>query len=165
MISALEANEWALFRELRLSALEDSPDAFSPTYAETAVHDEAYWRDAARRFAENERAALLIARPRRGLVSAVADADDLGHIGAMWVDPAARDRKLGSALLDAGLEFLERVGCEAVELSVTETNVRAIGLYESRGFELTGAHEPLRESSELRNLYMRRRSAAGGGRT
>lgn len=89
-------------------------------------------------------------------MSATVDAERLGHIGAMWVDPDARERRLGSALLDRGIEHLTSLGCATIELSVTETNTRAQQLYESRGFVLTGDDEPLRNGSTLRNLFMRR---------
>lgn len=154
MITTLEGNEWELFRELRLGALRDAPDAFSPTYAETVTSDAKDWQRAARRFAHDDRAAMFIARPARGLMSAVADADDKGHIGAMWVTPSERREGLGAAMLDRGIAFLTELGCGAIELSVTETNIEAIRLYESREFVLTGHDEPLRESSSLRNLFM-----------
>ncbi len=155
LITPLEAHEWALFRSLRLRALAESPDAFSPTLEETEKTDEAAWRRIAGRFADGP-GGLLIARPADGLMSATLDSDGVGHIGAMWVAPDARDRRLGSALLDRGIEHLDTLGCTTIELSVTETNTRARKLYESRGFVLTGASEPLREGSMLENLYMRR---------
>lgn len=156
MITRLEADEWALFRTLRLAALEDTPDAFSPTHAETERHGADYWMRAARRFAVEPDRVLLIARPELGLMSAVRDDHGVGHIGAMWVAPAARGRGLGAALLDAGLRFLEERGVTVVELSVTETNTGAMALYRSRGFECTGESEPLRAGSPLANLFMRR---------
>ena len=154
LISELRPDEWRLFRRLRLAALAESPDAFSPTLAEAEKHDCSHWKSAAQRFASSSVSALLIARPEQGLVSAVRGNDGVGHIGAMWVRPDARGEGLGSALLDAALEFLCDCGC--VELSVTESNDSAIRLYERRGFEMAGAWEPLRDGSALRNLSMRR---------
>jgi ribosomal protein S18 acetylase RimI-like enzyme len=156
VITTLEAEEWQLFRVLRLAALEDEPDAFSPTHQQAVGHDSEYWQAAARRFAGDANMALFVARPARGLMSAVVSEDGVGHIGAMWVDPEARGQGLGGALLDAGLDFLDQRGVKAIELSVTETNDRAISLYESRGFRLTGISEPLRPASPLANLFMRR---------
>ena len=158
MIDALRAEEWMLLRDLRLAALSESPDAFSPTAEETSRLTESDWRTSADRFASRPSAAMLIARPADGLMSAVADDQGVGHIGAMWVSPEARRKKLGSALLDRGIEFLQRAGCATIELSVTETNFTARRLYGSRGFVLTGESEPLRISSPLANLFMRRES-------
>ncbi|HJL60721.1 MAG TPA: hypothetical protein QF517_02100 [Pseudomonadales bacterium] len=41
-IRTLQANEGLLLKKLRLSALQESPDAFSPTYDETSIHDDDY---------------------------------------------------------------------------------------------------------------------------
>ena len=154
LITPLGADEWALFRSLRLRALAESPDAFSPTLEATEKTAETAWRGIARRFADGP-GVLLIARPEDGLMSATLDSDGVGHIGAMWVAPEARDRRLGSALLDRGIEHLTALGCTTIELSVTETNTRAQKLYQSRGFVMTGTSEPLRAGSSLENLYMR----------
>ena len=158
LITPLTADEWALFRALRLRALAESPDAFSPTLAETEQIDETTWRDIAARFASG-RGVLLIARPDFGLMSATIDKHNIGHIGAMWVSPEARDRRIGAQLLDLGISHLETQGASIIELSVTETNTRAQALYQSRGFTMTGKDEPLREGSPLRNLFMRRLKA------
>lgn len=161
LISALHGDEAELLRELRLAALGESPDAFSPTLAETEPHPMAYWRAGAQRFADNDDAAMFIVRPAHGLVSATLDGGEagneakVGHIGAMWVDPRVRGQHLGSRLLDTAMAFLLDRGAHAVVLSVTETNTQAIALYQSRGFALTGEDEPLREGSSLRNLFMR----------
>ena len=155
LITPLEADEWQLFRTLRLHALEESPDAFSPTLEATLATDDDVWKRIARRFAEGP-GALFIARPDLGLMSAVPDDDGTGHIGAMWVSPEARNQRLGAALIDRGLEHLASIGCDVIELSVTETNTRAQRLYLSRGFAFTGHDEPLRDGSPLRNRFMRR---------
>ena len=160
MISRLLAHEWELLKTLRLASLKDEPDAFSPTWQDTAALGDDRWRAGAERFGVPA-VAMFILRPDRGLMSATCDIDGVGHIGAMWVQPSARDSGHGSALLDTGLDFLANCGCEMIELSVTETNVHALRLYESRGFELIGVDEPLRDGSPLRNLFMRWQTASG----
>ena len=90
-----------------------------------------------------------------GLGSAGRDEQGVGHIGAMWVDPVLRGNGIGARLFDTAVGFLRSRGCARIELSVTETNVQAIALYQSRGFALTGEFEPLRPGSPLKNLFMR----------
>ncbi len=155
MISALAAHEGPLFKGLRLGALRESPDSFAPLAAASEHEPDEYWQRAARRFAVNDDAQLFVLRPQDGLMSAVRSPDDIGHIGAMWVSPARRGEGCGRQLLSAGLDFLEHRGCHTVELSVTDSNLPAIALYESVGFVLTGDKEPLREGSALFNLSMR----------
>lgn len=65
----------------------------------------------------------------------------------MSLVPEARGRGGGRALLDAVIDHARSVGAHKVELEVWPDNVRAIGLYESAGFEVEGLK---------RNHYRRR---------
>jgi ribosomal protein S18 acetylase RimI-like enzyme len=155
-VRELREGEWSLLRELRLRALRDSPDAFSPLAEDVAREADDYWQRGARAFATGGQASLLVAEHEGravGLVSATA-AGGTGYIGAMWIEPAARGTGLGRALLDAACAALRARGCARLTLTVTETNAAAIALYESAGFALTGESKPLRPGSPLRNLEM-----------
>lgn len=158
-ITPLGGDEWQLLKHLRIAALTDTPDAFGPTAEHARAQPDSYWQTWAGRLDAARGLALFVLRVDGepcGLVSATTDRRGVGHIGAMWVAPAARGLHLGSRLLDRAVEFLTASGCSAIELSVTEGNAGPLALYRSRGFELTGAFEPLREGSAQKNLFMRR---------
>ncbi len=157
-IVALSADQWLDLKRLRIAALTESPDAFSPTAEDARARDEDYWQRAARRAAEADGFELFVVRragKALGLGSAQRDARGVGHIGAMWIDPELRGRGIGAQLFDTIVAYLRRLGCDVIDLSVTETNTSAIELYRSRGFVLTGQSEPLRPGSPLLNLFMR----------
>jgi ribosomal protein S18 acetylase RimI-like enzyme len=59
----------------------------------------------------------------------------LGFVGNMVVDEAHRRRGLGSAVLDAVTEFLDRAGCRRIELNATD---QGRPLYERHGFASIG---------------------------
>ncbi len=61
-----------------------------------------------------------------------------GEIANLAVDPNARGRGIGSALLDAALEEARRQKTDEVFLEVRNSNLRARQLYESRGFAEVG---------------------------
>jgi ribosomal-protein-alanine N-acetyltransferase len=61
-----------------------------------------------------------------------------GEIANLAVDPDARGRGIGSALLDAALREAQRQGGAQVFLEVRSSNLRARQLYESRGFAEIG---------------------------
>lgn len=61
-----------------------------------------------------------------------------GEIANLAVDADARDRGIGSALLDAALDEGRRQGAGQVFLEVRSSNLRARQLYESRGFTEVG---------------------------
>ncbi len=157
-IVPLEADEWPDLKRLRIAALTESPDSFSPTAESARAHDDDYWRRGAQRSAEATNFEMFIVRRNGdglGLASAHRADDGVGHIGAMWVDPVLRGQGVGARLFDTVVAHLRNLGCATIELSVTETNAAAIALYRSRGFVLTGEFEPLREESRLKNLFMR----------
>lgn len=54
------------------------------------------------------------------------------------VDPSARGRGVGTALLSAAVDKARRIGARALSLSVVDANHRARALYERQGFTPTG---------------------------
>lgn len=61
-----------------------------------------------------------------------------GEIANLAVDPEARGRGIGSALLDAALAEARRLRTDEIFLEVRNSNLRARQLYESRGFAEVG---------------------------
>src|SRR5689334_21225142 len=71
-----------------------------------------------------------------GMVSATAiDATDTVDLMSMWVEPFARGRGAGDALISAVMEWDAREGARRVALDVVASNEPATGLYRRNGFE------------------------------
>lgn len=157
-IRPLAAEEWRIWRALRLAALADSPDAFGPTLVESVALPEEYWQESARRVAGPGRRLFVLywGHEPAGTVSVSVGEEDTGHLGAVWVDPRLRGQGAGARLFDTACAWLAEQGCRTLLLWVTETNSGPRALYERRGFALTGVAQPLREGSPLRSLEMRR---------
>ena len=158
-IRTLDADEGMLLKNLRLSALKESPDSFSPTWEDAVEHPDDYWNELAARIAQGQGTEVFIAEDEGeaiGLVSCVVDADGVGHIENMWAGPMARGKGVGRQLMNAAMSYLAHKGCARIELSVPETNQVAINMYKNLGFIFTGREEPLREGSRLMNLNMAR---------
>lgn len=71
-----------------------------------------------------------------GFVCAVAP-DDRGsvYVNNLHALPQRKGVGVGTALLDAAARWARSVGARAMHLKVLETNVAAIGFYESRGWK------------------------------
>jgi len=153
------ADEWLRFRELRLRALEDAPDAFGSTLEREREHGEAEWRAWMTGWDDATAAVSVVEEEGRwvGVAVGVLDGDGVAHLYSMWVEPAARGRGLGHALVDAVAAWVrDETTAEVLDLWVTEGNEAATALYRSSGFVETGERQPLREGSTVAILAMRR---------
>jgi GNAT superfamily N-acetyltransferase len=138
----LGPDDWQAFRQVRLASLADAPYAFGSTLAREQDFDEATWRH---RLAPGNGVAVL----------AYADLDPVGVMGiyeprpgrallvAAWVDPAARGRGVGDALVAEVLAWARERGYAEVGLRVADGNEPARKLFLRNGFTPTGEREPL----------------------
>lgn len=148
VVDELAPDEWGRFRALRLRSLAEAPLAFGSTLAEEDGLPEEAWPG---RLAA---AVTFVARGPGGadvgVVRLAPDRTDpsVGWLVSMWVDPAARGRGVGDALVAAVLERARRRGYTRVRLDVADLNVDAVLLYARHGFRATGetgTHRPPRE--------------------
>jgi len=159
-IRKLESAEWPTYRELRLRALAESPDAFGSTLAAEESQTADGW---AARLAAGSTSGLdlpLIAevdsRPA-GLAWARVDPANASRVDLyqMWVAPEFRGRGLGRMLLRTALEWARARNAHAVHLGVTCGDTPAMRLYVSEGFIPVGQGGPLRPGSALLGQPMR----------
>jgi len=146
--------EWRQYRDLRLAALKDAPDAFGSTWAVNARLDDAAWRsrlqglDPARDFP--------IAATADGVLGGMAwarieaDRPETAQLFQMWVAPPLRGRGIARQILQAAIAWSRYRGARIMDLGVTLGDSPARRLYESAGFTVNGEPEPLRDGSPLR---------------
>ena len=137
------------YRALMLHAYDDAPDAFTATVAERQPLPMDFWR--ARTSADVDAA--------KRVYGAVSGDELVGVAGlrfqqrprtrhkawlfGMYVLSEHRARGLGRRLVEAVLDGARaRDGVELIQLTVSESNMAARGLYESCGFEAFGT-EPM----------------------
>jgi ribosomal protein S18 acetylase RimI-like enzyme len=98
-----------LFKDVRLRALQDTPTAFSSTYAKESQLTDADWITRAAQWT-NEKSSTYLAMDAEipcGIVSGILDKDDAkrAHLLSMWVAPTHRrsgiGRKLVKAIIDS----------------------------------------------------------------
>jgi GNAT superfamily N-acetyltransferase len=146
----LAPDDWATFRAIRLAALADAPTAFGSTLAREQLLGEADWRG---KLASR---AQFIARDGSdvlGTAGGYLDGDQADLI-SMWVDPRARGRGVGGALVAQVIAYAREHGCRSIALRVTEGNATAERLYARFGFVRTGLVEPVRPDEPLLEAEM-----------
>ncbi|WP_406193196.1 GNAT family N-acetyltransferase [Kitasatospora sp. NBC_01560] len=164
IIRAVQAEDWAKVKEIRLSALRDplAPVAFLETYEDAAAKSDTFWQERTagaaegvlvRQFVAEDAAgawlgtvSVLVERAGvEGVFGTVPDAAQT-HIVGVFVRPEARGSGLAQELFAAALEWswqLAEPRIERVRLFVHEDNPRAHALYLKAGFATTGFTVPV----------------------
>ena len=152
-VRALDAADWPAWRELRLRALEDSPDAFSRTLEEERAMTDDEWADIISRTTGHPRGNLWFAQAGAENVGMmfgrITPDHDLLEIGAMWVAPDSRRAGAGRLLLETACDWARSHGVPLADLWVTEANTAAVAFYAAMGFTQTTETKTLREDSDL----------------
>jgi GNAT superfamily N-acetyltransferase len=144
-VRVLGGDDWTVLRDIRLRALQDSPSAFGSTYDREVGFGETHWRG---RLESGDSVSVIAEMDGRpvGMAGGFPDLPGLLHVVAMWVDPTARGRGIGHALLRA-VEGWARERSLGLHLDVNTANGTARRAYERYGFRATGETRPLREGS------------------
>jgi ribosomal protein S18 acetylase RimI-like enzyme len=128
------ADDWRIWRGLRLAALEEAPHAFRSTLADwTGTCDsEDRWR--ARLTTVPLNLAAYLGGSEAGMVSGADLGDGAAELLSMWVAPFARGCGVGDVLVDAVVSWARQTGASRVALDVFEDNSPAQRLYRRHGF-------------------------------
>lgn len=159
-VRTFSAAEWPVYRDLRLRALQDSPDAFGSTFAEEGGHADAQW---ARRLASgvDSQTNLAVVAEVHGEAVGLAwgridtSNPDVAVLYQMWVAPSHRGTGAGKMLLEAVIGWARARNASFLDLGVTCGNSPARRLYERAGFKPVAEPQPLRPGSQLLAQSMR----------
>ncbi|NDZ79559.1 GNAT family N-acetyltransferase [Streptomyces sp. SID10853] len=141
-LRTLEADDWPLWRELRLAALTEAPYAFGSTPAQWqgSGDREERWRARLSIPGAHDLIALLDGLPV-GMASGVpGEGAENVELISMWVNPTARGKGVGDYLIQAVERWAAERGATTLWLSVMPDNRKATALYERHGF--TDTAEP-----------------------
>ena len=138
-------NDWELWRDLRLTALEDAPYAFGSTLARELSYVEENWRGY---FPLGSQGANFVGHldDVASGMCAVIRPEPLGGVPllvAMWVAPEARGTGLAEALVRAAEKWCVEHDWSRLLLHVVDGNLPAERLYRRLGYLPTGWSEPL----------------------
>lgn len=136
-IVRLAPEEGPRLRAIRLDALRDAPDAFGTRFEDELGRPDKSWSQAIAdlpTFVAVEHGADI------GLVRAGLDSRRAGTawLISMWVAPDHRRRGVGAALVETVVGWAAANGIHRLLLDVADSNVAAIGLYATMGFEPNG---------------------------
>ena len=153
-VRRFHAQEWHAYRDIRLRALRDSPDAFGSTFDLERQRSDDDWTTRLASGATSPWNLALAAEYENELVGLawgrIDPADpETADVFQMWVAPHRRGLGLGSMLLDALIKWARESGVRRVRLGVTCGDSSAQRLYARAGFLPIGDPEPLRPGTTV----------------
>src|SRR4051812_10659104 len=147
-VRALGEDEWDQYRSVRLSALEESPEAFVATVDEERAYEEDFWRNRMRRsqrlIAEQEGAPVGVASVGQARHDGERDNEKVAELFGLWVAPAARGTGVATQLVQAGAEAARKEGRSHLAYWVGADNGRAVAFASGFGFRPPDSRRPMR---------------------
>jgi len=147
-VRPLGEEDWQQYRDTRLTALRESPEAFAATVAEEEGFDEDFWR------LRMQRSTRLIAERDGspiGIVSIGRAGDDhprTAELFGLWVTPEARGSGVATELVRAGANLAREQGQTQLAYWVGSDNGRAVAFASGFGFRPTAERRPMRVKSD-----------------
>ena len=158
VIRRIRPDEGLRLRALRLRALADAPWAFGSTLAREEAFTEAVWQERAVRGATGEHGVTYVAEEGDRWVGICDRPRGCGQacleVVGMFVEPVARGRGVGAALLESVASWARSRGAARLRLWVTSTNGAALRLYRRCGFTPTGKTKPLDHTPSISECEM-----------
>lgn len=164
-LQVLASDDWPIWRELRLAALTEAPNAFGSRLADWQGEGdrEERWRARLDIPGSYNLVAVLDGRPV-GMASGVPAAEKgVAELISMWVRPTARGRGAGDQLVSAVVRWARDIGVDVLQLAVTQGNEAAAALYQRNGFRYTGEFGDLMPDGVHRERIMSKRLSAAAG--
>lgn len=145
----LDADDWKLFRDIRLEALQEDPVVFGNSYQEEVVKTEDFWRKHI-----NNMWFVVMNNQVVGMIGLLQDSglkkNHRAQLISLWVKPAFRSQGIGKALVQHALMSAQKQEIRKLYLYVTSTQQEVIKLYEALGFYTIGL---LKEHTRVNDLY------------
>jgi len=140
----------AVFRDVRLRALQDAPLAFGSTYArERQFSHEEWFGRVARWNGESGIGYLAMDNGHgHGIAGVLLEEDGVcAHLVSMWVAPRHRKCGIGRLLVDELANWSRQRGAEALRLMVTSSNEAAMFFLPAVRFFTNGENRTLSQRS------------------
>ena len=158
-VHIIQPEQWRAYRDIRLAALKDSPDAFGSIFEDAILYSDAVWRERVQDINPNTDLPMTILEGAEfvalGWVRIEQPEVLTANLYSMWVAPKQRGRGYGRLLVAAAINWARHRGMQELALDVTCGNVEAEALYQSMGFRPVGTPIRLRPDSALMEQPMR----------
>jgi ribosomal protein S18 acetylase RimI-like enzyme len=145
-IEPITLENLAVFKAIRLCALQDTPNAFGSTFARESQYSDDEWKNRVIRWNGESGIGFLAFEDGAacGIAGCFLHSDDPSHaqLISMWTAPTHRERGIGRMLIDEVAGWARKRGATVLDLFVVSSNEPARRFYERLGFVRTGRTRP-----------------------
>lgn len=155
----LTEDEWYRLRDVRLTALRESPETFLASYDRELTYGEDEWRA---EFSRGEWTVMVDQGQTVGLLGTTrkpGTSSEEHYLEYMWVSPEFRRSGVASSLIRTVFGRLCSSGIATVSLWILDDNKPAKRLYEQFGFVSTNEKQPVSENPARSEERMRNESS------
>ncbi|MDQ3156724.1 MAG: GNAT family N-acetyltransferase [Actinomycetota bacterium] len=129
-------DEWQLYRDVRLAALRDAPEAFVARFEDEASYGDDFWRE------QMSRATRIVAERGNEPVGLVClglhnEDPETGAVFGLWTAPTVRGQRVAWGLVSTAREKAAKDGCRLLYYWVVSDNASAVAFAASFGFRPT----------------------------
>jgi ribosomal protein S18 acetylase RimI-like enzyme len=157
-IEQITLDNLAVFKEVRLRALQESPWAFGSTYAREREFTDGEWKARLERWNGVNGIGFVVMDDdiACGIAGALRDQTDAtrAQLVSMWTAPTHRRKGTGRLLVDEVVRWAVQRGMEELQLMVTSQNDAAMRFYAQLGFTRTGRVQPYPNDPSLMEYEM-----------
>jgi GNAT superfamily N-acetyltransferase len=156
---ALFPTDLALYKRLRLTALQTDPDAFGSNYAREVEFDDPTWLSRMSGF--EGRIGVIFVDDVDGHATGIVGIGFSGRpddtqLWGMWVAPGSRRTGAAQRLVEAAIQWSREQHARTITLWVVRSNDVAVALYKRNQFAATGDVETLPTNPCVDELAMQR---------
>ncbi|MCY7396288.1 MAG: GNAT family N-acetyltransferase [Nocardioides sp.] len=142
-VRLLGEDEWQLYRDARLAALRDAPEAFVARFEDEASYDDDRWRE---RMSHATRIVAERGNEPVGLVCLGLHNEDpeTGEVFGLWTAPSVRGQHVARDLVSTARYKAAENDYRLLYFWVVSDNASAIGFAVNFGFRPTSERRPVR---------------------
>jgi len=157
-VRRIESGQVEVYKQLRLAALKDAPEAFATTYESARSRRDESWRTQVEEAANGKDRAIFIVYDNDqpvGLAGLYRD-DKESHVGELiqvWVSPAFRGGPIAGQLIEAVATWARMEKFKTIKALVKKESYRALSFYRKCGFTQITADPGLAEQEFALELF------------
>lgn len=142
-VRRIRVGEGELFRQVRLTALRESPAAFSSTFEQASKRTPESWSEQADLSAVGPDRATFLIFSENAPIGIAALYRDMAQVGTgeliqVWVSPEYRGTGAAGTLMEAVFVWARENGFRRILAGVNPGNARALMFYQRLGFSMVG---------------------------